>query len=396
MAGNTITITPIATGHAFTRNPIMLNMPGTGPRTFSIYGQGYTSASPAYKGEVTAPAAVNLAEFIEAIVPSIADPGNDAEMIMYGLQDGSVTVEVDDGFQQEPLTWQFAAHKGGVSKQNFRKLSQSNTDIFAARFFNSGCNFFLTTRTHDWRLNIKETELYPLVFFYPAQGTLAVHDVVGDNTVSLPAVVSEVDYHGKLCSLNLEAIRQHFLEEYDVIANVFDVLVDNEPAARIAIQEAQPQRERYRLKFRNSFGAFEILELTGVAQWAPAIKGEQDEQEFKRYMADIDDFATERQRVELSRVMNVSTGYKTNNELRFILDAIASEEVYLLDVASDPIKVIVTTEELSYDHHPSGPQALNLTLTPVDGDICITGDMADSLAPTRGGLFSQEFAEEFD
>lgn len=395
MAGNTITITPIAMGHAFTRNPIMLNMPGTGLRTFSIYGQGYTSASPAYKGEVTAPAAVNLAEFIEAIVPSIADPGNDAEMIMYGLQDGSITIEVDDG-SQEPYTWQFAAHNGGVSKQNFRKLSQSNTDIFAARFFNPACNFILTTRTHDWRLNIKETELYPLVFFYPAQGTLAVHDIVGDNTVSLPAVVNGVDYHGKLCSLNLKAIRQHLLEEYDVIANVFDVLVDNEPAARIAIQEARPQRERYRLKFRNSLGAFEVLELTGSAQWAPAVKGEQDEQKFKRYMADIDDFATERQRVELSRIMNVSTGYKTNNELRFILDAIASEEVYLLDVTSDPIKVIVTADELAYDHRPNGPQALSLTLTPVDGDTCITEDMTDSEAPTRGGLFSKEFTEEFD
>lgn len=396
MAGNTITITPIATGHAFTRNPIMLNMPGAGLRTFSIYGQGYTSASPAYKGEVTAPAAVNLAEFIEAIVPSIADPGNDAEMIMYGLQDGSVTVEVDDGFQQEPLTWQFAAHKGGVSKQNFRKLSQSNTDIFAARFFNSGCNFFLTTRTHDWRLNIKETELYPLVFFYPAQGSLAISDIVGGNTVSLPAVADEVDYHGKLCSLNLEAVRRHLLEEHDVIANVFDVLVDNEPAARIAIQEARPQRERYRLKFRNSYGAFEILELTGAAQWAPTIKGEQEEQEFKRYMADVDDFATERQRVELTNAMNVSTGYKTNNELSFILDAIASEEVYLLDVTSDPIKVIVTTDELAYDHRPSGPQALSLTLTPVDGDSCLTGALTTELIPVRGDLFSEEYSEEFN
>lgn len=395
MAGNTITITPIATGHAFTRNPIMLNMPGTGQRTFSIYGQGYTSASPAYKGEVTAPVAVNLAEFIEAIVPSIADPGKGAEMIMYGLQDGSITIEADDG-SQEPYTWQFAAHKGGVSKQNFRKLSQSNTDIFSARFLNSACNFFLTTRTHDWRLNIKETELYPLVFFYPAQGTLAIRDVIGNNTVSLPAVVNGVDYHGKMCSLNLEATRQHLLEEYDVIANVFDVLVDNEPAARIAIQEARPQRERYRLKFRNSFGAFEVLELTGSAQWTPAIKGEQDEQVFKRYMADIDDFSTERNRTELSNVIKVSTGFKTNNELRFLLDAITSDEIYLLDLTHEPIKVIATANELAYFVRPNGPQTFDLELTPVEDEACITTELDAAVSPSRGGLFSEEYSEHFN
>lgn len=391
-----ITLTPVATGHAFTRNPIMLDMPGTGRRVFSIYGQGYTSVNPAYQGEITAPATINLAEFIDAIVPPIADPGEDDMLAKYGLQDGSMTVAVDDGSQQEPQTWQFAAHKGGVSKQNYRKLIQVNTDIFAARFLNPACNFFLTTRTHDWRLYIKETELYPLVFFYPVQGAFAVRDIVSGNTVNVPAVNNNVDYRGKLCSLNLKAVRRHFLEEYGVIANTFDVLVDGVPAARIAIQEARPQRERYRLKFRNSFGAFECVELTGNAQVEPVFNGEQEEQEYRRYMADIDDFASERQRAEVATVINVSTGYKTNEELRFFLDAIASDEIYLLDVASDPIKVIITTEELTYDHRPNGPQAFNLKITPVDGDTCITPSIGASHAPKRGDIFSEQFNEVFD
>lgn len=390
-----ITLTPVATGHAFTRNPIMLNMPGTGSCVFMVYGQGYTSENPAYKGEITAPATINLAEFIEAIIPPIVDPGDDDELIKYGLQDGGVTVEVDDG-SQEPYIWQFTALQGGVSKQNYRKLIQANTDIFAARFQNPACNFFLTTRTHDWRLNIKETELYPLVFFYPSQGTLAVQDIASGNTVSLPASHNGEDYHGKLCSLNLKAIRQYFLEEFDSITGALDVLVDGTPAARIAIQEARPQRERYRLKFRNSFGAFEIVELTGKAQCTPEVNGEQEEQQYKRYMSDIDDFATERQRAEISKVINLSTGYKTRQELQFILDAIASEEIYLLDVASDPVKVVVTAEELSYDLRPEGPQAFSLKITPVDGDICLTGELPTETIPVRGGLFSQEFSEEFD
>ena len=390
-----ITLTPTATGHAFTRNPIMLDMPRAGRCVYSIYGQGYTSDHPAYKGEVTAPATINLAEFIDAIISPISDPGEDGGMIAYGLHDGSVIVEVDDG-SQEPYTWQIVAHQGGVSKQNYRKLKLANTDIFAARFFNPSCNFFLTTRTHDWRLTIKESELYPLVFFYPLEGTVSICDIVSGNSVSLPATYNQVDYHGKLCSVDLKAVRQHFLDEYDCIVGVFDILVDDDPAARVAIQEARPQRERYRLKFRNSFGAFEIVEITGNAQCTPEVNGEQEDEQYKRYMADIDDFAVERQRAEISNVINLSTGYKTRQELVFILDAIASEEVYLLDVASDPVKVIVTAEDLSHDLHPSGPQAFSLKITPVDGDICLTGELPTETMPVRGGLFSQEFSEEFD
>lgn len=395
MPSDAITLTPIATGHAFTRNPLMLTMPGTGKRVFSIYGQGYTSAQPAYKGEITAPAAINLAEFIEAIIPSIDDPGENNVMISYGLQNGSVNIVVTDG-ENTLFSEEINALRGGVSKQNYRRLNLAETDIFEARFLNSACNFFLTTRTNDWRLSIKETELYPLVFFYPLQGTVSIQDIVSENTVSLPAVSNEVDYHGKLCALNLKAIRQYFLDEYDIIAGVFDVLVDGTPGARIAIQEALPQLEQYRLKFRNSFGAFEIIEITGSAQWAPSIEGDEDEGSCQRYMADIDDFSIERQRMAMRQILNISTGYKTNSELRFILDAIASDECYLLDINEDPIKVIATAEDLTLQHHPNSPQSFMLELKPVDDDTCITDAIFNATMPTRGGVFSEQFSEQFD
>ncbi len=389
------TLKPIASGHVFTRNPLMLNMSMRGKCVFSIYGQGYTREQPAYQGEFAAPDTINLAEFIEAIIPPIDDPGEQDAMITYGLHDGSITIEADDG-SQEPLSWQVIAHQGGVSKQNYRKFCQAGTDIFAARFLNPACNFFFTTRTHDWRINIKETELYPLVFFYPLQGTLALCDIISGNTVSLPAIHGETDYHGQLCALNLKAVRQHFLNEYGSITGAFDVLVDDKPAARIAIQEARPQHERYRLKFRNSFGAFEIIELTGEAQWAPDFDDQQDEGFNKRYMPDIDDFSSWRQRLSVTTVIKVSTGYKTNNELHFLLDAIASDECYLLDIDGDPIKVIPSAEELNYPHRPNSPQAFDIELRPADSDTCIIDNISASAMPARGGLFSEQFTEQFD
>ena len=360
-----------------------------------VYGQGYTSDDPAYTGEITAPATINLAEFIDAIIPSIEDPGESGDMISYGLQDGSVSIKVTDG-ETTLYTQTINAHQGGISKQNWRKLIEAGTDIFAARFLNPACNFFLTTRTNDWRLSLKETELYPLVFFYPLQGMLAIQDIVSENTVTLAATSGNVDYHGKLCALSLKAIRQYFLDEYDVMASVFDVLVDGTPGARIAIQEARPELERYRLKFRNSYGAFEIIEITGKAQWAPTIEGDEEECTYKRYQADIDDFSTERNRTELSNVIKVSTGFKTNNELRFLLDAITSDEIYLLDLTHEPIKVIATANELAYFVRPNGPQTFDLELTPVEDEACITTELDAAVSPSRGGLFSEEYSEHFN
>ena len=178
---------------------------------------------------------------------------------------------------------------------------------------------------------------------------------------------------------------------------MFDVIVDDTRACRIAIQQAPPQLERYRLKFRNSFGAFEIVEITGAAQIAPAFDGESDDTgQYKRYQADNDDFALERQRMAMTKVIKVTTGYKTNDELRFILDALASEEVYLLDLVDEPVKVIPSADEITVNHKPNGPQAFDLTLMPVEDDICLTTYINTNAMPVPGGVFSQEFSEQFD
>lgn len=33
------------------------------------------------------------------------------------------------------------------------------TDIFSLKFLNESCNFFFTTRSNDWRITMRETEL---------------------------------------------------------------------------------------------------------------------------------------------------------------------------------------------------------------------------------------------
>ena len=395
MPNDLITLSPAYSDHAYTRNPLMLNMGGGSRVIFSVYGQGYTQDSPAYSGEVTAPAVVNVAELLEAIVPKMADPGGSTEMLVQLETNNSVTVEatIPDALgPQEAVVYTFPiiAHVGGVSKQNYRRLLTDETDIFAARFLNSGCNFFLTTRTADWRLTVKETEIYPLAFFYPAQGTLRIRELVGWRYLSINGVA------GSLYALNLAAVRKYFYDEYDVIVNAFDVYVASDYACRIAIEEAPATRERCRLKFRNSYGAFELVDITGQAQIAPTFGDDEEGGSYKRYAQDLDDFQLERPRIPMKEVINISTGFKNNRELRFILDALASDEVYLLDYTDEPLRVVVTAEELSYSRKPNGPQAFNLVITPADEEQNITELITDETTGSRGRIFTGEFSEQFN
>lgn len=392
---DTVTLTPVYSDHAYTRNPLMLTMAYSGRVIFSVYGQGYTQAAPAYSGEVKGPAVVNVAELLEAIVPKMADPGGSTEMLVQLETNNSVTVEAiepDEQGQQEDVVYSFPiiAHVGGISKQNYRRLLADETDIFAARFLNSGCNFFLTTRTADWRLVVKETEIYPLAFFYPATGTLRIKELAGGRYLSINGVA------GKLYALNIAAVRKYFYTENDIIVNAFDVYVDNGYACRIAIEEAPATRERCRLKFRNSYGAFEIVEITGQAQIAPTFGDDEDGGSYKRYAQDLDDFSLERPRVPMTEVINISTGFKNNRELRFILDALASDEVYLLDYTDEPLRVVVTAEGLGYKRKPNGPQAFNLVITPAVDEQNITELITDETTGSRGRIFTDEFSEHFN
>lgn len=391
-----ITLEPLYSTHAYTRNPLMLKITDNGCRVpFSVYGQGYTREAPAYSGEVTAPAVVNMAELLEAIVPPMADPGRSSNLLVELETDNSVTVEAiipDVQGQQEDTvqTFTVVAHRGGISKQNYRRLLAQETDIFADRFLNSGCNFFLTTRTADWRLVVKETEIYPLAFFYPAQGTLRLRELSGGRYMTITGVA------GKLYALNIAAVRKYFYTENNIIANAFDVYVGSDYACRIAIEQAQAAKERYRLKFRNSYGAFELVDITGQAQIAPTFGNDKDGGSYQRYVQDLDDFSRERPRISMSEVINISTGFKTNRELRFLLDMLASDEVYLLDYTDEPLRVVVTAEELSYYRKPNGPQAFDLVITPADDEQNITELITDETTGSRGRIFTDEFNEQFN
>ena len=81
---------------------------------------------------------------------------------------------------------------------------------------------------------------------------------------------------GSLYALNLEAVRLKFFTDYGVLANLFDVYSGETFALRIGIEQSPTVRERYRLRFLNSYGVYEVFSLEGEASVTPGMDEDED------------------------------------------------------------------------------------------------------------------------
>lgn len=279
---------------------------------------------------------------------------------------------------------------GGVSKQNYRRLVAADMDAFTARFLRPDCNFFLTTRTESWRISIKETEIYPLCFFVAPQFNEIVVKTV-DGAFSEVFDRLEPGFY----ALDLNNMRRMFMDDYDCLPSIFDIYMAGVFSCRIVVEHADLSRNSYRLKFRNSLGVFEIIELTGEVTVTPEYD-DAEETTFKRFDSVTADYYTERERIERRRSITLETGVKRINELNFLMDMVSSEEVYLMDLATLPVKVIPSIEELTYQPHSYKPQNFKIKLTVAEGETNVMSDIVDGNDSKKPRVFSNQFSKQFD
>lgn len=348
-----------------------------------------------YRGRFNYPHVINVADIINAYIKKLPEPDS-VEPITFGpltqIEDEAEVacrevIVVFNGEYDEEMG--FIALPGGISKQNFRRMGPGR-DIFTERFCAEGTNFFLTTRTAGWRIFIKETEIYPLYFINDSWDD-QFHFV--EKTTGLSWYVG--DLGRGIYALDVEALRRHFFEEHGVLANSFDVYRYEKFACRIVIEQADPSRERYRLKFRNSLGVFEIIEITGemsiTPQWEDA-----EEAIFKRYDEATADYISCRDRIERKQKITVQTGVKRPDETRFLMDMLASDEVYLLDLTGLPVHVIPSAEEFVYMPRPESPQSFAITLELADTETNILQEIIDGSEARKPRVFSKQFSKQFN
>lgn len=371
------------TGNAFTRNPIFLSVSSCSMATYSIR----MNNEEVFKGNGIGEFRVNIAEIVETGISGtrILPEGTNHIFAVSGLS-AEVTIRVVNEGEEE-CNLSFTAWKGGISKKEFKRLRNLGTDIFNLKFLNESCNFFFTTRSNDWRIIMRETELYPLCFIYP-EHELKITELLTGRSIFLPGTA------GNLHALNLEAVRLDFFTSYGVLANLFDVYSGGTFACRIGIEQSPTVRERYRLRFLNSYGVYEVFSLEGDASVTPGMD-EDDNAVFRRYDEITDDYYPDRIRTDIQTVVTIKTGFKRPQEIRFLLDLLSSDDVYLAGYGREEIKVIPSAEEFSYRVHPETPQNVTLKLTFADKESNWTGEIAES-GYRKPRVHSKEFSKQFN
>ena len=370
-------------GNAFTRNPIFLSVSSYSMATYSIR----MNNEEIFKGNGIGEFRVNIAEIVETGIASTQIlPDNTESLLAVSGLSAKVTIHVvNEGEEEDNLS--FTAWKGGISKKEFKRLRNMGTDIFSLKFLNESCNFFFTTRSGDWRITMRETELYPLCFIYP-EHELKITELLTGQSLPVPGTA------GNFYALNLEAVRLKFFTDYGVLANLFDVYSGDMFALRIGIEQSPTVRERYRLRFLNSYGTYEVFSLEGEASVTPGMDEDEDAV-FRRYDEITDDYYSDRIRTEIQEAVTIKTGFKRPQEIRFLLDLLSSDDVYLAGYGREEIKVIPSAEEFSYRVRPDAPQNVTLKLTFADKESNWTGEITES-GYRKPRVHSKEFSKQFN
>ena len=371
------------TGNAFTRNPIFLSVSSYSMATYSIR----MNNEEIFKGNGIGEFRVNIAEIVETgITGARILPDNMDHILAVSGLSAEVTIHVvNEGEEEDNLS--FTAWKGGISKKEFKRLRNMGTDIFSLKFLNESCNFFFTTRSNDWRITMRETELYPLCFIYPGH-ELKITELLTGQSLAVPGTA------GNFYALNLEAVRLKFFTDYGVLANLFDVYSGDTFALRIGIEQSPTVRERYRLRFLNSYGVYEVFSLEGEASVTPGMDEDEDAV-FRRYDEITDDYYSDRIRTEIQEAVTIKTGFKRPQEIRFLLDLLSSDDVYLAGYGREEIKVIPSAEEFSYRVRPDAPQNVTLKLMFADKESNWTGEITES-GYRKPRVHSKEFSKQFN
>lgn len=380
---------------AFTGNPIVIadnnvceNQPVAG-YPFTVY----LGRDQIYRGHFGYPFRINLADVVDPFIPYIPDSlsrKTSQPLILVeseqAIDQRAVYVHFDGEYDQE---YEFYAFRGGISKQNLRFFAKHpDKDIFTERFLAQDANFFLTTRSAGWRIVVKETELYPLIFINDADlATISLR--ARDYNSGITLQINKGIY-----AIDINALRMEFFTEGGFLANDFDIYRNGIFACNIVVEEAQAAVERYRFKFRNSLGVFEVIDIIGLGSLTPTTNA--DNEGHLVYDKMTDDYITNRTRGDITPGLSIETVLNKPDEYRFFLDFIVSPEVYLLDVFVEPVRVVTELDELIASPQLTAPATVVLNLTFAEADHFITEDLYSVSQSRKSRLFSDEFNDKFN
>ena len=273
---------------------------------------------------------------------------------------------------------------GGVSKRILRHLNDENKNVFIWKLMNPEGNFFQTTRTSGKLITIRETELLPIPFIYPEGGIIKV--VANNIETTLIGVT------GQPVALNLYRLRKKLFDTHHIFASVFEIYVGEIKSCTIVITPGTISQERYLLQFLNSYGSYELIEITGTG----SIQREaEQENTFSTYDEVIDDYVESWERLSGRESMTVESGYRTNDELIHLIDMLSSDDIKILGLNGRNIRVNVTAENLTRASRATSPESIKLSLRFADSEQRYTSSITeDDFGSAR--IHTEQFTQQFN
>lgn len=250
------------------------------------------------------------------------------------------------------ITLPAKCYPGGISKKLRRYLTVQGTDIFAEKLLNNRGNFLLTTRSTASVIPLRETELGYL-YFINTGISFVISDLHGHKLTISPGTDKSI------YGINLPEIRRRFFQAGS-LSSFFRITTHNKTACIIAIIPGH--ENAIILEFKNSFGIFEKIELSGRVNITPDIKKHELTNTFD---TEIYDFTQSVERGEYAQVLTVESGYKTQAEMNSLHDLLISDEIYLLEKEVKS-KVIISSTKIKYKQQIPEPTSVELKITFTD------------------------------
>lgn len=243
------------------------------------------------------------------------------------------------------------AINGGVNSILANQLKQLGTDMFGYRLRNPVHNFLFTTRTNSRRISIRETELYPFVFISSGEVISIASPTM--EVVTVPSVPM-----GQVCILNFALVRKLFFDLYGELPAAFIVYQSRDYAFDITLLPNKISEDFYRIRFKNSLGAYEVIEITGTANRSIEFV---DAYEYN-VLIDRSFYEKRRDRLTAKESISEETGYKSQQELAFVQDMIMSDETYFIYPDGRVMKCNVTAEKYNLPLNQRVPTSIALKI----------------------------------
>lgn len=282
---------------------------------------------------------------------------------------GSGIIRVIENFRityliyvNEVLLFAGDAYRGGVSKSFSKYLLQNHIqDIFKYRLKNKYRQFLFTTRTNGRGVRIKYTELFPFIFIHPG-GLISFRSERGDIIGSTHINPDNV------CLMDISFLCFEFSMLFGYIPNAIDVMLEDRISFRILLEQPVLTEERCLVRFRNSLGAFEVIELTGRAYQTP-----QFDEEFT-WQENVGEnvFEERRDRMSSRETIEVESGFKTREEMDFLQDMIKSDEAYFIYPDGIEQRCHVTVDAMRFRNRIVNPTSIPLKIRMVDDEIFVS------------------------